>query len=75
MTCKMHKYEKNGCAMIRSDFTCDQVRILHLDWKKEFRDKYQTDAVLAADLRDLSYERLCEEIDEFLSQCKCQDEP
>ena len=53
-------------------FSCDEVRELHLDWKKKFRQINHTDERLALGRRDKMYEQFCEEIDDFLNnKCEC----
>lgn len=57
-------------------FTCDEVRNLHLQWKKEFREKNGTDQILAAGVRDRMYEEFVKSVDSFLyEKCKCNKIP
>lgn len=52
-------------------FTCDEVRKLHLDWKREFREQNGTDEIMRDGGRDKVYEAFCGEIDDFLEN-KCE---
>jgi len=74
--CKLRRYvipsDGNSNVIAAKDYTCDQVREQHEDWKKEFRDRNGTDGLLNCGLKDKAYEDFCESIEDFLSKCKCK---
>lgn len=69
--CKLVRYLQCGNSLEKRFYDCGEVRLLHESWKKDFEEANQTYAVQAAGLKDLSYENFCNEIDSFLSNCKC----
>jgi len=74
--CKLRRYvipsDGNSNVIAAKDFTCDEVRASHEEWKKEFRDRNGTDELLSVGFKDESYEKFCNAIQDFLSQCKCK---
>jgi hypothetical protein len=70
--CKLARYLHDGDDLHKIVFTCDEVRFFYESWKKEFREKNKTDEILKSGMRDKHYENFCNEIDEFLSNCKCK---
>ncbi len=75
--CKFRRYGSaeiphSNRLMIKT-FTCDEVRDKIEDWKREFRERNATDHLTAAGMKDMAYERYCKEMDDFLSQCKCEE--
>jgi hypothetical protein len=70
--CRLARYLQDGNKLKKIVFTCDEVRFFSELWKKEFREKNLTDAFLKAGLPDRAYESFCNEIDEFLNNCKCK---
>jgi hypothetical protein len=78
MTCKMRSYEFELNELIPEikwkDFTCEKIRKVHLDLKNKWRQVNGTDEILKKGLRDRVYENYCNEIDDFLFQCRCDPE-
>lgn len=70
MVCKFRRYKPthNVNYLEREDFTCHEVRKLKEYWLKEFREKNLSDIVKV----DPAYEAFKNEIEEFLSKCKCR---
>lgn len=74
--CKLRRYvipsDGNSNVIAAKDFTCDEVRAHHEDWKKEFRDRNATDELLSVGIPDKAYEKFCKAIDDFLEKCECK---
>lgn len=62
----------NGKTMKFDKFSCDQVRELKDQWIKEFRDVNNSLAVEKSLGVDRRYEEYKKEIEDFISNCKCQ---
>lgn len=72
MTCKLRRYERTDPNGIKVNvFTCDEVKKLHNEWKKKFREENRSDHVINSRGTDQYYENYCAEIDNFLRNCKC----
>ncbi len=71
MTCKLKRFEMGLAGLEEKIYRCDQVRELHYEWKKKYREKNRTDEVIAKIGKDDSYVRYCKDIDDFLLKCEC----
>jgi hypothetical protein len=74
MTCKMRWYEKKDNEVIIIDYTCEEMRKIHLDLKRKWREINRTDEIIKKGMRDKPYENYCNEIDDFLLECRCDPE-
>ena len=67
--CKMAMFGASGKVI----FSCDDIR-KNIDYMKaDFRKSNGTDDILKSGLRDRAYTEYCEDIDNFLEQCKCNE--
>ena len=70
MSCALKVFSHDVGDYVR--YSCTEVRELQESWKREFREKNETDKIFEMGLRDPYYERFCKHIDEFLDKCKCK---
>jgi hypothetical protein len=69
MMCKIRVTGQEGTA---TTLTCDQMRVVHRDIKDSFRYRNKTDVIEESGRKDIAYEALCKEIDDFLNLCRCK---
>ena len=52
-------------------FSCDELREIQHQLKKNFREKNNTDRIIQQGKKDRMYEEYCNQIDNVLNSCKC----
>lgn len=65
------EYDPNKGHILKK-YSCNQVRTLQEDWKKDYRRTNHTDELIAKGSRDRSYESYCKSISNFLNKCDCK---
>jgi len=66
--CKIKHYTYDGYSKI---YTCDEIRESYEEMKSDFRKKNGCDYLINKGISDRAYDRFCDELDSFLSQCTC----
>lgn len=63
--CFMAKYSRHPSGMTKMEiYSCYQVRAFQELWKSDFKKEE----------KGLNYNEFCENIDDFLSKCRCLEE-
>lgn len=67
--CQLKTFSDNKLAV----YTCDHVREMRDEWIEKFKKVNGTDEILEHGGRDRMYENYVRSLDEFLSQCTCEN--
>ncbi len=67
--CRIKHYHPDGYSKL---MTCEDIRKNIDEMKLQFRNKNGTDILLKMGKVDRIYDKFCDELDNFLFQCKCK---